>query len=162
MLFAVRLEATKHTTTAAGPSPGDIRLLGPGSFSHPHSPQNTQRRRVRSSLVLFCFCSVIFALFALFLNGRASYKNLPCDSNDKIKFRRPSPTTDSPVRGPCPCPCTARADRRPPALPSFPPRQRRVRSVLSLRCVRAAARRAVLSPSYYLFGTVRAPSRPVR
>ena len=39
------------------------------------------------------------------------------------------------------------------SLSSFPPRQRRVRSVLSPRCVRAAARRAVLSPSLYLSGT---------
>ena len=38
-------------------------------------------------------------------------------------------------------------------LSSFPPRQRRVRSVLSPRCVRAAARRAVLSPSLYLSGS---------
>ena len=40
---------------------------------------------------------------------------------------------------------------------SFPSRQRKVRSVLSPRCVRAAAgaaRRAVLSPSLYLSGTV--------
>jgi hypothetical protein len=42
----------------------------------------------------------------------------------------------------------------PDSLSSFPPRQRRVRSVLSPRCVRAAARRAVLSPSLYLSGSV--------
>ena len=39
-------------------------------------------------------------------------------------------------------------------LSSFLPRQRRVMGVLSPRCVRAAARRAVLSPSLYLSGSV--------
>jgi hypothetical protein len=47
-----------------------------------------------------------------------------------------------PAEPPEPTPATGRGG----SLSSFPPRQRRVRSVLSPRCVRAAARRAVLSP----------------
>ena len=41
---------------------------------------------------------------------------------------------------------------------SFPPRQRRVRSVLSPRCAGAAARRAVLSPPHYLSGWCVSPA----
>ena len=39
-----------------------------------------------------------------------------------------------------------------------PPRQRRVRSVLSPRCAGAAARRAVLSPPHYLSGWCVSPA----
>ena len=44
------------------------------------------------------------------------------------------------------------------SIRSFPPRQRRVRSVLSPRCAGAAARRAVLSPPHYLSGWCVSPA----